>query len=205
MPVRPKREETTVAVVASAGAASIRTSSGRIATRSRPRAGPVQPLRVQAQRVRLGGEAVGGPPARDGGRVREEPGHERRGRAGEELVRCGDLLDPARIEDHDAVGERERLLAVVGDVEHGEPHPPGERLQLDPEAVAQRLVQGRERLVEQEDPRLGDQRAGDGDALALTAEVSPDRAARRLEPTSSSISATRRARSRRSTPVRRSG
>ena len=49
-----------------------------------------------------------------------ERGHERRRREVVDLGRRADLLDPALAHDHDAVGQRERLLLVVGHVDRGD-------------------------------------------------------------------------------------
>ena len=87
----------------------------------------------------------------------------------------GDLgRDPAGIgrQDEDAVAHQHRLLDVVGDHQ--------DRLDRDAALLpqveqvgAQRLggqhVEGRERLVHQQDLRLDDQRAGEADALAHAA------------------------------------
>ena len=99
----------------------------------------------------------------------DERRHERRRREVVDLERRADLLDPALAHDHDPVGQRERLLLVVGDVDGGDPE-----LALDrPDLLAQDDpdlgVERGQRLVEQQDLRLDGQRAGEGHALLLAA------------------------------------
>ena len=86
-----------------------------------------------------------------------------------ELARRADLLDPAVVQDHDAVGDLHRLLLVVGD-EDGRHvdlvvQPPQPRAQLGADLGVERA----ERLVEQQHARLDRQRAGERHALALAA------------------------------------
>ena len=86
-----------------------------------------------------------------------------------DLERRPDLLDPAVAHDHDPVGQRERLLLVVGDVHGGDPE-----LALDrPDLLAQDDpdlgVERGQRLVEEEDLRLDGERPGQRDALLLAA------------------------------------
>ncbi len=76
----------------------------------------------------------------------------------------GDLPCP---HDQDSVGERDRLVDIVGDQQHRRPVPgdqlPDELVHLDPG----QCVEGGERLVEQQQFRLADQRPGEGDPLRL--------------------------------------
>src|SRR5262245_39282036 len=51
----------------------------------------------------------------------DEARHERRRRSLVQVRRRPDLLDPAAVEDGQAVAHRERLLLVVGDVDEGDP------------------------------------------------------------------------------------
>ena len=78
----------------------------------------------------------------------DEPGHERVDRLVVELVVCPDLLDPAAAHDRDAVGQRDRLDLVVGDVDGRDLEAVQQPLDLDARALAQLGVQVRERLVE---------------------------------------------------------
>ena len=75
----------------------------------------------------------------------------------------------ALIEDDDAVRERHRLGLVVGDVDEGEAHAPLQVLELDAHALAQLGIEIGERLVEQQDRRLDNQRARQRHALLLAA------------------------------------
>ncbi len=71
--------------------------------------------------------------------------------------------------DDQAVGERERLVVVVGHEQrrHLEPHE--ERAQLGDQPFAQRAVERTQRLVEHEQPRLGREGAGERHPLLLAA------------------------------------
>ena len=86
-----------------------------------------------------------------------------------DLGRRADLLDLALVEDREAVAHRERLLLVVRDVDEGDPDLALDALQLDLHLLAQLQVERAERLVEQEDLRVVDDRARERDALALAA------------------------------------
>ena len=86
-----------------------------------------------------------------------------------DVGRRADLLDPAAIEDREAVAHRERLLLVVGHVDERDPDLLLDRLELDLHLLAELQVEGAERFVEEQDPRPVDERPGEGDALALAA------------------------------------
>ena len=98
-------------------------------------------------------------------RLPEEAGDVRVRRARPDVVRRADLHDPAVAQDRHAVTERERLGLVVRDVERGHAELREERLEVVEKSVAESAVERSERLVEQEDARLGGERAGEGDAL----------------------------------------
>ncbi len=99
----------------------------------------------------------------------EKAGDKAVGRAAVELHRVADLLHPAVAHDDDAVPEGHRLDLVVGDVDRGGAEPLVQLLQLDPHLHAQFGVEVGQRLVEQKDLRMADDRPAQGDALALTA------------------------------------
>ena len=80
-----------------------------------------------------------------------------------------DLLDPALVEHHDPVGQRERLLLVVGDEDRRDAERALQLAQLDLELLAQLAVERAERLVEQQDLGLEDEGAGERHALLLAA------------------------------------
>ena len=90
-------------------------------------------------------------------------------RMGIDLERRAVLLHPAGVHHRHLVGERERLGLVVRDVDEGDAGAALQLLQLDPHALAQLGVEIGQRLVEQQDRRLDDQRAGERDALLLAA------------------------------------
>ena len=79
------------------------------------------------------------------------------------------LLDAPGPHDGDAVADRQRLGLVVG---HEQRRGAGRAQHVDDvgaQAGPQVGVEAGERLVEQHEPRLGRQRPGEGDALALAA------------------------------------
>ena len=86
-----------------------------------------------------------------------------------DVVRGADLLDDALVEHRDPVGQRQRLLLVVGDVDARDAEVLLHLLELLAQLHAQLGVEVGKRLVEADDGRLRHQRAGDGDALLLTA------------------------------------
>ena len=91
------------------------------------------------------------------------------GRRQHQLLRRADLHDAPVLHDGDAVGEPDRLVEIVRDEDDGllqhRLQPQKLVLHLPPD---QRIERG-ERLVEKPDVRVGGERAGDADALLLTA------------------------------------
>ena len=79
------------------------------------------------------------------------------------------LLDYGVVHHHHLVGQRQRLVLAVGDVDEGDAQLALHRLQLGPHADAQEGVQRRKRFVQQQNPRLGDQGSRQRDALLLPA------------------------------------
>ena len=73
------------------------------------------------------------------------------------------------IEHDDLVGHGHRLDLVVGDVDHRRLQLLVQLADLEPHVDAQRRIEVRQRLVEQERRRLAHDGAADGDALALAA------------------------------------
>ena len=86
-----------------------------------------------------------------------------------ELGGLGELLKPPGPHDADPVGHGQRLLLVVGDEEGGRAQAGLEDADLLPELEPDLGVEGGERLVEQQHPRLDRQRPGEGDPLLLAA------------------------------------
>ena len=86
-----------------------------------------------------------------------------------DLRRRPDLLDSPLVEHGQAVGHRERLLLIVGDVDEGDPDLPLDGLELDLHLLPELQVERAERLVEQEHLRAVDDRSRERDALALAA------------------------------------
>ena len=95
----------------------------------------------------------------------DELGDERRRGRAVHLRGRAHLLDAAAVHDRNVVGDRQRLLLVVRDVERRDPE-----LELDaPDLLAQLhahlRIERRERLVEQQHARLDRERARERDAL----------------------------------------
>ena len=86
-----------------------------------------------------------------------------------DLGRGADLLDPALVEDRDAVAHREGLVLVVRDVDERDPDLALDPLQLDLHPLAELQVERAERLVQQQHLRAVDERARERDSLALSA------------------------------------
>jgi hypothetical protein len=88
------------------------------------------------------------------------------------LVQARGVVDLQRLaaEHHgNAIGQRQRLLLIVGDEDEGDADGPLQGAQLNLHLLAQLLVQGAERFVQQQHLRPFDQRPGQGDTLALAA------------------------------------
>ena len=85
----------------------------------------------------------------------DEAGDERRRRVLVDVGGGPDLLDDAGVEDRDPVAHRQRLLLVVRHEDEGDADVALDRLELDLHLLAQLEVQGAERLVQQQHPRLG--------------------------------------------------
>ena len=86
-----------------------------------------------------------------------------------DLLRRGDLHQAPVAQHGDAVGERQRLVLVVGDEQRGDVLPLLDAPDLVAHREAGRRVERRQRLVEQQRTRLEHQRAGERDALLLAA------------------------------------
>ena len=99
----------------------------------------------------------------------EEVGDEGRRRPLIGFVRRADLLGAALVHHHDAVGQRHRLGLVVGHQDGRGADGALDLAQLDLHLLAQLGVEIAERLVEQQDLRADDQRAGQRHALLLAA------------------------------------
>ena len=81
-----------------------------------------------------------------------------------------DVLDDAPgLHDGDGMSERESLGLVMRHIDGGEPEAAHERGNLAGEQVAQLPVEVRQGFIEQDEPRLGDDGAGDRHPLLLAA------------------------------------
>ncbi len=86
-----------------------------------------------------------------------------------ELPRRRDLLETARVHHADPVGHRHRLFLIVGDDDEGHAEAALQLHQFELGALAQLLVERRQRLVEQQHLRAPRQRARQRHALLLAA------------------------------------
>ena len=86
-----------------------------------------------------------------------------------DVVRRADLLDPAVVHHHDAVGDLQRLLLIVRDEHAGDVHLVVQSPQPAPQLLPHLGVERAERLVEQQHPGLDGQRPRQRDALPLAA------------------------------------
>ena len=75
----------------------------------------------------------------------------------------------ARLEQHHVGRELQHLLELVTHVHHRDGEPVAQRLKVRQHFLAARHIERGERLVQQQQPRLRQQRAPERDALAFTA------------------------------------
>ncbi len=108
-------------------------------------------------------------PALDQVHVSQKTGDEAARRALVELAGRADLDEAPAFHHTDAVGERHRLLRVVGDDDEAGAEPPLDRPQLPLRLLPQGAVEGAQRLVEQQQLRLACQSAGERHPLPLPA------------------------------------
>ncbi len=99
----------------------------------------------------------------------DERRHERRGRLLVKRPRRCLLLDPARVENGNLVGQRQGFVLIVRDVEDRAAEAAMQVLQLDLQFLAQLLVERRKRLVHEDHVGLEDDRPRDRHALPLAA------------------------------------
>ena len=107
--------------------------------------------------------------------------HERRRRAGVELVGRRVLFDASLVHDDDAVRHRERLGLGMRDKNEGDPQVALQQLQFALDVLAQVGVERAERLVEQQNLRFDHQPTRQRDALALAARQALRRLLRDIE------------------------
>ena len=120
----------------------------------------LEACRIAIERATRGRQAID---------LADEGGDEAVGGMTIELDRRRHLLDLPPVHHHDAVGEAQGLSLIVGH-EHGrESGLAVELLELDLHLRAQVLVEGRERLVEQQHLGADDDRARECHALLLAA------------------------------------
>ena len=91
----------------------------------------------------------------------------------ERLVRRCDLDDVPCAHDGDAIAERERFGLIVRDVDRGRPELLEDPAEVVEEPIAQSSIERSEGLVQQEDARLGSQRASERNALPLATRQRP--------------------------------
>ena len=88
---------------------------------------------------------------------------------GDDLGGWPGLAELAADDDGQVVADAERFVAVVGDVRGRDLQFGEELLQQRAQVFAGRLVQRRQRLIQQQEARLDRQRAGQGNPLAFAA------------------------------------
>ena len=99
----------------------------------------------------------------------EELGDEGVRRGAVQRLRVADLNDRAGVHDRQAIGDRERLVLVVGDMHGGDAEPAQQLGELVAQRFLQLGVERGERFVEQQHARPHRDRTGEGDALPLPA------------------------------------
>ena len=116
-------------------------------------------IAVDGRHHRLDGQHLGP------GDVADERPHVVVGRCSDDLGRRADLHEAPVAHDGDAVAEAQRLDEVVGDEDHRRGHLAAEADDLVLHVPADDGIEGRERLVEQQQLRARGQRPGQADAL----------------------------------------
>ena len=101
--------------------------------------------------------------------VAEERHHKLVRGATEHNLRRANLLDTARVHHHDAIRDLERLLLVVRDEHRGHADVVVQAPEPAPQLLPHASVERTERLIEQQNLRLGCERPSERDALALAA------------------------------------
>ena len=86
-----------------------------------------------------------------------------------DVFRRADLLDIALVHDDDRVGHAQGLFLVVGDEDEGNAQFLFDLDEFQLHTAPQFAVQGAQRFVQEQDPRLIDDGPGDGHALLLAA------------------------------------
>ena len=99
----------------------------------------------------------------------DEVGHEAHRGAVVDVARGADLQDLALAHDRDAVRHGEGFLLVMGHEDEGDAGFMLQALQLDLHVLAELVVQGRERLVEEQNLGCRGERPGQRHALLLAA------------------------------------
>src|SRR5213594_2984230 len=127
--------------------------------------GDPQPLALPVHDTLPGRDDPAGQKIRDADEVSDEVGPRPR----VNLLRAPDLLDPAAPHHRDAVGDRERLFLVVGDVERRDPEVLLDLADLAAETKPDLRVERREGLVEEENLRAPGECPGERDPLLLAA------------------------------------
>ena len=135
---------------------------------------------------------------RGSGRSRRRPG------ARQTSSRVPVCTKPAGAHHRHPVGDRERLVVVVGDEQRRGALGPQDVAQVGGEPLAQAAVERRQRLVEQQQPGPDGQRPGQRDPLALAAGQRGRLAVRRSPGARRGRAARRPARARAGRGVRRS-
>ena len=103
----------------------------------------------------------------------EEARDEARPRALVQLVGRPELLDAAAVHHRDDVRHRHRLLLVVRDMDERDPHVVLDALELELHLLAELQVERAERLVEEQDLGVVDERPRQGDPLLHAAGELP--------------------------------
>ena len=116
--------------------------------RGEPAVGEPQPLGPHHRDLAVGHAERAGRGAAHHVRPAHERGNEQRGGALVQLVRGAHLLEPALVQDRDAIAQVEGRLLLVGHEDGGDANPSDQRPQLAAGALPQRRVEVRERLVE---------------------------------------------------------
>src|SRR2546423_1072692 len=84
-----------------------------------------------------------------------------------QLARRADLFQRSTIHQRDVIGHRERFLLIMGDEEERDPHAALQLFQLAADLFAKLRIERGERLIQQQNVGLHDQRTRESDTLTL--------------------------------------
>ena len=87
----------------------------------------------------------------------------------EDLADRAGRRDPALLQQQDAIGQAQHLHGIMADIDDGQAELVAQPLDEGQDLRLARGIQRRQRLIQQQEPRIAQQRPADGDPLLLAA------------------------------------